>query len=125
MSKDSTIRLALTYHRAWTSGDFDVALACLAPDISFDTPAGPLHGASALRQYMEPFAQGLVSSRVLAVHGSDDEAIMLYDTATATVPSAPAAEWYRIEGDLITAGRIVFDRLPFALARGSVVPAAG
>ncbi|MEJ5946910.1 nuclear transport factor 2 family protein [Pseudokineococcus basanitobsidens] len=117
-----TTETALTYHRAWTSGDMDAAMACVADDVTFDTPAGRLEGAEALRAFMEPFARGLTSSHVLGLHSTDDEAMLMYDTATVLVPSAPAAEWYRISEQRIRAGHIIFDRLPFALARGTVTP---
>jgi hypothetical protein len=47
----------------------------------------------------------------------------MYDTATRAVASAPAAELYRVRGGRITEIRIIFDRLPFALARGDVIRA--
>lgn len=115
------VDVALAYHRAWTSGDLDEAMRWVDADVAFDTPAGPLTGAAALRGYMEPFARSLVTSHLIAAQGSGDEALVIYDTASRAVASAPAAEWYRVVQGRITAGRIVFDRLPFALARGDVV----
>ena len=100
----------------------DAAMRWVAADVAFDSPAGPLAGAAALREYMEPFARSLDSSSLIAAQGTEDEALLRYDTASRVVASAPAAEWYRVAQGRITAGRIVFDRLPFALARGDVVP---
>ena len=34
----------------------DAAMRWVAADVAFDSPAGPLAGAAALREYMEPFA---------------------------------------------------------------------
>ena len=114
--------VALAYHRAWTTRDLDTAMSHVATDVVFDTPAGTLTGPAALRRFMEPFAAKLTSSRLLAAHGSEDDALLVYDTTTLAVASAPAAELYQVRAGRITSGRIIFDRLPFALARGEVTP---
>ena len=118
----SPIDVALAYHHAWTAGDMDTAMTYVADDVVFDTPAATLTGAAALRGFMAPFAASLASSRVLAAHGGGEDALIMYDTATSAVASAPAAELYTVRDGRITAGRIIFDRLPFALARGDVMP---
>lgn len=116
------IEIALAYHRAWTSGDMDLAMKYVAEDVVCDTPPGRLTGAAALRTFMGPFAATLTSSQLLAAYGDESNAVVMYDTANPAVASAPAAELYRVRDGYITALRIVFDRLPFALARGEVVP---
>jgi hypothetical protein len=70
---------------------------------------------------MEPFANMLTSSELLAAYGDEKSALIFYDTANPAVASAPAAEYLQVQDGRITALRIVFDRLPFALARGEVV----
>lgn len=116
------LEVALAYHRAWTAGDMDTAMSHVAAEAVFDTPAGVLTGAAALREFMEPFASSLTSSRLLSAHGGEEDALIIYDTATPAVASAPAAELYQVQRGRITSGRIIFDRLPFALARGEVTP---
>ena len=118
----SPIDVALAYHRAWTAGDMDTAMTYVADDVVFDAPAGTLTGAAALRAFMAPFAASLTSARLLAAHGGEQDALIMYDTATPAVASAPAAELYTVRGGRIVAGRIIFDGLPFALARGDVTP---
>jgi ketosteroid isomerase-like protein len=116
------LEIALAYHRAWTSGDMDMAMKHVAEDVACDTPPGRLAGAAALRTFMEPFAATLTSSELLAAYGDESSAVVMYDTTSPAVASAPAAELYRVRDGHITALRIVFDRLPFALARAEVVP---
>ncbi len=116
------IEIALAYHRAWTSGDLDLAMKHVAEDVACDTPAGPLTGAEALRGFMEPFAAMLTSSELWAAFGDESSALVMYDTASPAVTSAPAAELYGVRAGHIAALRIVFDRLPFAVARGEVAP---
>lgn len=114
-------QIALAYHRAWTSHDMDAAMEYVAEDVVCDAPPGRLKGAAALRGFMEPFANTLISSELLAAYGDESRAVLVYDTANPAVTSAPAAELYEVRDGHITALRIVFDRLPFALARGEVV----
>ena len=116
------IEIALAYHRAWTSGDMALAMTYVADAVVCDTPPGRLTGAAAWRAFMEPFAATLTSSELLGGYGDESSAVLVYDTANPAVASAPAAELYRVSDGHITAVRIVFDRLPFALARGEVVP---
>jgi hypothetical protein len=43
--------------------------------------------------------------------------VVVYDTATVPVKSAPGAECVTVEDGRITRSRFVFDRLPFQAAR--------
>jgi hypothetical protein len=118
------MEIALAYHRAWTSRDMDTAMKYVADDVVCDAPPGRLTGVTALRGFMEPFANTLTSSQLMAAYGDDRGTVLMYDTSNTAVASAPAAELYQVREGRITAIRIVFDRLPFALARGDVVPPA-
>jgi SnoaL-like domain len=115
------VQVALAYHRAWTSHHMDAAMQYVAEDVVCEAPAGRLSGVAALRDFMGPFASTITSSELLAAYGDEGSAVLVYDTATPAVHSAPAAELYQVRDGHITAVRIVFDRLPFALARGDVV----
>ena len=118
------LETSLAYFGAWTTGDTDTAWALLAEDVVCHTPSGPLRGRDAVAGVMGPFAAMLTHSNLLASGGDGQEATLVYDAATAAVASAPAAEVHSVTEGLITEIRIIFDRLPFALARGEVVPAA-
>jgi ketosteroid isomerase-like protein len=122
VATSSALDIALAYHRAWTSGDIDTAATYLADDIVFGIPAGTLTSAEDVRGFMEPFAARLISSTLLTAHGDGEEAALVYDTRNPAVASAPAAEYYRVREGRIISGRIIFDRLPFAIARGDVTP---
>ncbi|MCD4853769.1 nuclear transport factor 2 family protein [Arthrobacter sp. AK01] len=114
------VEIGVAYHRAWTNGDLDSAAEHLAESVTCHAPSGTFNGRAAVRAFMEPFAASLTSSRLLAVHGQDNEAILMYDTASRAVQSAPGAELYRVQDGQIVEIHIIFDRLPFALARGDV-----
>ncbi|MBL7259029.1 nuclear transport factor 2 family protein [Actinoplanes sp. LDG1-01] len=89
----------------------------IADDIICDAPAGRLEGAPAYRAFMAGFVAILKSTTVLAAFGNDTTALIMYDTSTHPVPSAPGAELVTVLHDRITYSRFLFDRLPFAQAR--------
>jgi hypothetical protein len=62
-------------------------------------------------------AENLLGSRLIAAFGDDETALVMYDTETVLVRSAPGAECVTVRGGKIVRSRFVFDRLPFAEAR--------
>ena len=108
---------ALAYYRAWTSHDFDRAMAYIAEDIVCQAPPGRLEGAAAFRGFMGPFVQILTRSNLIAAFGDDEKAVVMYDTDTIPVKDAPGAEFVTVRGGKIAHMRIIFDRLPFEEAR--------
>jgi hypothetical protein len=108
---------ALAYYHAWTSHDLDKAMSYIAEDIICDAPAGRLEGAGAYRGFMGPFVQILTGSKLIAAFGDDRTALIMYDTETVPVRSAPGAECVTVTDGKITYSRFVFDRAPFEAAR--------
>lgn len=111
------LKVALAFHEAWVNKDLDRALNYLAEDIVCDAPAGRMQGIAAYREFMAPFVQMLISSQMIAAFGDEDQAVVVYDTKTALVESAPAAECVTVLNDKITYNRFIFDRAPFDAAR--------
>ena len=111
------LRTALAYYHAWTSHDLDQAMSYIADEIVCEAPAGVLKGADAYRGFMGPFVQILTGSELIAAFGDDTTAVIVYDTATVPVASAPAAECVTVTDGKITRSRFIFDRLPFNAAR--------
>jgi ketosteroid isomerase-like protein len=109
--------VALAYHQAWTSGDFERAMTYIADDIVCDAPAGRIEGADGYRAFMEPFVQILRSAELLAAFGDEQRAVVVYDTETVPVKSAPGAECVTVRDGRITYSRFIFDRAPFDAAR--------
>lgn len=108
---------ALAYHRAWTSHDFEHAMTYIAEDIVCETPAGRIEGAAAFRAFMGPFTRILTNSHLIAAFGDDKTALLMYDTETVPVASAPGSECLTVQKGTITHLRIIFDRAPFDAAR--------
>ena len=111
------LRTALAYYHAWTSHQLDEAMRYIADDIVCDAPAGRLQGAGAYRDFMGPFVQILTGSTLIAAFGDDTTALIMYDTRTVPVASAPGAECVTVTDGKITRSRFIFDRLPFEVAR--------
>jgi ketosteroid isomerase-like protein len=111
------LQVALAYYEAWTSRDLDKAMSYIADDIVCDAPAGRLEGAESYRAFMAPFVQILKDSSMIAAFGDEETALVMYDTETVPVKSAPGAECVTVEDGKITRSRFVFDREPFEAAR--------
>jgi len=111
------LKTALAYYQAWTSHDLDTAMSYIADDIVCDAPAGRLEGAEAYRGFMGLFVRMLTSSTMIAAFGDDEIALVMYDSGTVPVTSAPGAECVTVKGGKITHSRFVFDRAPFDAAR--------
>ena len=113
------LRTALAYFQAWTGHDLDKAMSYVADDIVCDAPAGRLEGADAYRGFMGPFVQILTGATMIAAFGDDQIALVMYDTRTVPVKSAPGAECVTVKDGKITYSRFIFDRAPFDAARNA------
>jgi hypothetical protein len=111
------LRVALAYYEAWTSHDLDRAMAYIAEDIVCDAPAGRIEGAAAYRAFLGPFVGMLRGAELIAAYGDERMALLMYDTETVLVASAPGAECLTIHNGVIWHSRFLFDRLPFDVAR--------
>ena len=111
------LAVALAYYQAWTSHDMDKAMSYIADDIVCDAPAGRMEGADAYRDFMSPFVEILKGSSLIAAFGDDTTAVVVYDTETVPVKSAPAAECVTVTDGKVSYSRFIFDRLPFGAAR--------
>jgi len=111
------LQTALAYYQAWTSHDLDAAMSYIAEDIICDAPAGRLEGAEAYRDFMGRFVQILTGSTMIAAFGDDQTALIMYDTETVPVKSAPGAECLTVKHGKITYNRFVFDQAPFTTTR--------
>jgi hypothetical protein len=116
-STSPALDVALAYHQAWTSHDLDKAMTYIADEIVCDAPAGRLEGAAAYREFMRPFVQILRGSKLVAAFGDHETALVMYDTQTMPVKSAPGAECVTVKDGKIAYSLFVFDRAPFDAAR--------
>jgi ketosteroid isomerase-like protein len=111
------LQVALAYYEAWTSKDLERAMSYISEDIVCEAPAGRIEGAEAYRAFMGPFVQVLKDSSMIAAFGDERTALVMYDTETVPVKSAPGAECVTVKDGKIIHSRFVFDREPFEAAR--------
>jgi SnoaL-like domain len=109
----AALEVALAYHEAWASNDFERAMTYIGDDIICEAPPGRIEGAEAYRAFMGPFVEILERTQMIAAFGDDDTAIVLYDTDTIPVQHAPGAEYVTVVEGKIVHSHFVFDRLPF------------
>jgi ketosteroid isomerase-like protein len=115
--RPAALQTALAYFDAWSRKDIDRTMSCVASDIVCDAPTGRIEGAVAFREFWAGFMQILTGARLIAAFGDETTALIMYDTQTLPVKSAPAAEYLTVKDGKITACRIVFDRGAFMEAR--------
>jgi ketosteroid isomerase-like protein len=111
------LQVALAYYEAWTTKDLERAMSYIAEDIVCEAPPGRIEGAEAYRAFMAPFVQILRSASMIAAFGDEEKALVMYDTETVPVKSAPGAECVTVRDGKIVHSWFVFDRAPFEAAR--------
>jgi hypothetical protein len=116
-STSPALQAALAYYEAWTNKDLETAMTYISEDIVCEAPGRRIEGAEAYRAFMAPFVEILRDSSMIAAFGDDRTALVMYDTETVPVKSAPGAECVTVEGGKITHSYFVFDREPFEAAR--------
>ena len=121
----TALDVALAYHRAWSAGDVDGALAFIADGVVCEAPPGRLEGAGAYRAFLEPYVSQLVSVTLLAAFGDDETAVVMYDSTTRLVARAPGAECVTVADGKIVHSWFVFDRAPFQAARAAQAAVIG
>jgi hypothetical protein len=111
------LQVALAYFDAWTGKDLARAMHHIADDIVCDAPAGQLRGATAYREFLAPFLDILTGARMITAFGNDETALVMYDTTTVPVRSAPAVECVEVTSGKIPRSWIAFARAPFSAQR--------
>jgi hypothetical protein len=102
----------LAVAHAWTSGDIDTALSCLADDIVCDAPAGRVEGLAAYRMFTAEFVALLTSSTIIKVLAGNANATIVYSLDTPRVTDFRCIEYMTVEDGKIKHILTVFDRLP-------------
>jgi hypothetical protein len=83
-----------------------------------------LEGVDAYRNFMGPFVQMLKGSELVAAFGDEEKAVVIYDTETVLVHSAPGAECVTVKDGKVTQSLFIFDPAPFDAAREAQAAAA-
>ena len=112
-SRSAALETALAYHRAWTSGDLEGAIAHVADDIVCRAPGGDITGKDAYRGFLGGFAANVTGLTDVAAVGDEEHVVLFYYPHTAATSTAAAAEHFTIRDGQIVETHLVFDRLSF------------
>ncbi|MFT3888371.1 MAG: nuclear transport factor 2 family protein [Arachnia sp.] len=114
MTQDTAHDVVQRYHRAWTSGDIDGAMACVADDIVCRAPGKDLVGKEAYRGFIAGFAPMLTGIGDIADLVDGNRVALFYYPETAATAIAPAAELFTVVDGTIRESVLIFDRLSFS-----------
>jgi len=113
MAQTSAYEIVQDYHRAWTIGDIDRAMAQVADDIICRAPGADLTGKEAYREFIAGFVPALTGLSDIASFTDGDRVSLFYYPQTAATTTAPAAECFTVRDGKIAESVLIFDRLSF------------
>lgn len=113
MARKTAYDTVQEYHRAWTSGDVDAAMSCVAEGIRCRAPGVDLEGKEAYRGFLSGFAPKLTGIGDIAQFVGGDRVALFYYPQTAATSTAPAAELFTVTDGLIAESILIFDRLSY------------
>jgi len=113
ISQSAALETALAYHRAWTSGDLDGAIAHVADDMICRAPGGDITGKDAYRGFLGGFAANVTGLTDVAAFGDEEHVVLFYYPHTAATSTAAVAEHFTIRDGQLVESELVFDRLSF------------
>jgi hypothetical protein len=112
--------IAKQYLEALDAKDYTRARAYLADDLSFSGPIDTFDNAEALIGALKKLGTVLEKIEIETLLGDGNRVGLL--CVMTMKPPAPrtsfVSEWYRVEGNKITAIRVLFDARPFAAMFG-------
>ena len=106
----SARELIETYHKAWTTGDFDIARRCLADDLDFKGSIDAFRKADDFVGALKGFQGMLRGVTLIKSFFDQDGAALLYDCDSATPAGViRTAEFFSTKNGKISEIRLVFD----------------
>lgn len=122
MTTTKAVEIARTYVKAMADKNVDAILSISAPDVVCTSPLGQTTGIEAFRGFQEGFARMITNLTILAVHGDDKQAVVVYDVETHPVPHAVVAELLKIKDGKLASTQVIYDATPFAAYVATVQP---
>lgn len=114
MTDTEALDVVEAYHRAWTSGDIDDAMALLADAVVCDAPDPDVTTKDQWCAYIAGFAPMLTGVPEHARMVDGPRVALWYYPQTAQTTDVLAAELFTVEGGQIVDIRLTFDRLGYA-----------
>ena len=114
------VDVATAFAEAWTSHDLERAAKFVGEDVVFD---GPMGHAEGIKSYMEGLAglsKEVKDSRLIAVFGDDEEALLMYDLITGSYGTLTCRKHLVVrDGKKIRRDLLTFDSDKFRRAKGA------
>jgi limonene-1,2-epoxide hydrolase len=114
MTTGKALEITRTYVKAIADNDVNTILSISTDDVVCTSPIGQTTGIERFRAFHEGFARMITNLTVLAVHGDDKQAVVVYDVETHAVPHAVVAELIKVKGGKLAATDVIYDATPFA-----------
>jgi hypothetical protein len=122
MTTSKALQIARTYVQAIANKDVEAILSISTNDVVCTSPLGQITGLDRFRGFQEGFAQMITNLTVLAVHGDDEQAVVVYDVETHPVPHSIVAELIKIRGGKLASTDVIYDATPFAAYAATTQP---
>ena len=110
---------ALAFTRASTNHDLDAASRCVAEDVVFDGPLAQTTGVERYMQRLRQLSSSSIDLEMISAHGSEDNALSMYDLHTGTYGALTCAECLTVRGGKIIHDRLTFDSSNVSEAQGT------
>ena len=115
MVKDNDVAQSTVqaYHRAWTSGDVDLALTYVSDDVRCFAPDQDFTTKTDWHQYLSRFVTMLTNAPEHARMADGDRVALWYFPQTAVTTTTLASELFTVRDGQIVEIRLAFDRLGY------------
>ncbi len=115
--KETALGVARSYHRAWTSGEYEAAGGCLADQITLEVPINSYSTKEDFLQAVRRTREMTSRLELLAEFGNENDALLLYDM-TLPFGVMRVAEHFTVSDGQITRIRQVHDTAVIRAALG-------
>jgi hypothetical protein len=105
----TALDVARTYHAAWTTKDFDAAVALLAGDLAVEVPINDYPTAESFAEALRSFGSLVTRVDLISELGGEGEAMLLYDMRVEGLGSLRVAEHFGVADGVIVRLRQIHD----------------
>ncbi len=116
MSSDQALSVVRRYHEGWTSGNYEQAIALLAPTVKVEVPINNYPTAESFAQALRGFGALVSSVDLLSEMSNGNEAMLLYDMEVEQLGQLRVVEHFTVTGGKIARLRQIHDTAPVRAA---------
>lgn len=116
------LQVAKSYVEAIASKNLDTIVSLAADDVVCTSPIGRITGTQKFREFQDGFARMIKKVTILAAHGDDEQAVIVYSADTHPVANVVVAELLKVKNGKIASTEVIYDATPFAAYMATVQP---